>query len=778
MNRPFFFLGILFAILAAGPCCASPGKGLSASHEEHLVVQPRLYSVPLSAVRITGGPFLHAQEMDRRWLDSMDPDRYLSGFRSEAGLPTSVPRYGGWESAGCSGHAFGHFLSAASMMYAVTGDRALLDKIDYCIDALEECQQKEGTGLLAGFERSRALFEELRHGDIRSQGFDLNGGWVPFYTLHKEFAGLVDVCRHTPNKKALGVLIRFADWLDDLVAGLTDEQMNAILICEHGGITESLADVYVLTGDKKYLDLARRFDHEEILRPLAAGQDSLPGKHANTQIPKIVGAIREYECSGEKRYRHIAEYFWDRVVNHHTYAIGGNSEYEHFGAPDMLANRLSDGTCETCNTYNMLKLTRYLFQLEPSAALTRYYERALYNQILASQNPDDGMVCYMSPLGSGHRKGFCLPFDSFWCCVGSGMENHARYGEFIYFTDARDDLYVNLYIPSTLEWKVRGLKLEQITEFPYSDEVRFRIETAKPQRFELNLRWPEWAVGGCELTVNGRPVKQQAEPGAYVGIRRTWRSGDEVRFVLRQSLYSEPIPGDSTLRAYFYGPVVLSSVLGDKEEIPVIVSDDLDDASASIKCTDKKQLRFETLTARPGQKELIPYFEVGGRRMMLYFRHFPAATWEEQLAALRLHEHREKWLRERTVSQFTPGEMQPECDHNFRGEKTTPHEWEGRKYRESLGGWFSFDMAVDPDQPNTLYCTYWGNRFYNHSFDIEVEGVKVGFENIHNWGAQYVERSYKIPEELTSGREKVTVTLRAIREDAVAGPLFDCRIMK
>ena len=777
MNRKHFSACMLFAVLALGCIPAAAAAGTGGDTQTRIVVRQARRSVPLGDVRITGGPFLHAQEMDRRWLLSMDPDRFLSGFRSEAGIETLVPRYGGWENSGASGHAFGHYLSAMAMMYAATGDEAVLEKIDYCVDALAECQEKEGTGLLAGFERSRALFDELARGDIRSQGFDLNGGWVPFYTLHKEFAGLVDICRYTPNKKAITVLVRFADWLDSLVSKLSDEQMARILVCEHGGMTEALADVYVLTGDDKYLDLARRFDHREFLRPLAEGLDSLPGKHANTQIPKIVGAIREYECSGEERYRRIAEYFWDRVVNHHSYAIGGNSEHEHFGAPDMLANRLSEGTCETCNTYNMLKLTHHLYLLDPRAEYADYYERALYNQILASQNPDDGMVCYMSPLGPGNRKTFSLPYDSFWCCVGSGMENHARYGEFVYHTDDSDGLYVNLYIPTVFDWKARGLRIDMTTEFPYSDEIRLRVDGDSRQRFALHLRYPEWAAG-YDVTVNGRAVKAGIGADRYVAIERKWRPGDEVRLTLRQTIRSEAIPGDTTLRAYLYGPVVLSSVLADDEEIPVIVTDRMSDAGAQIECTDREKLRFETRSAQPVQKELIPYFEVGGRRMMVYYRHFPTATWKDRLEEMRMREHREEWLRERTVSQFTPGEMQPERDHAFRGEKTQPHEFQGRKYRETIGGWFSFDMAVDPDVVNTLYCTYWGNRFYNHSFDIEIDGQKIGFENIHNWGAQYVERSYRIPEELTSGKTEVTVTLRAIREDAVAGPLFECRIMR
>ena len=443
----------------------------------------------------------------------------------------------------------------------------------------------------------------------------------------------------------------------------------------------------------------------------------------------------------------------------------------------MLANRLSEGTCETCNTYNMLKLTRHLFQTDPKSRYADYYERALYNQILASQNPDDGMVCYMSPMSSGSRKTFSLPFDSFWCCVGTGMENHAHYGEFIYFTDGGNEVFVNLYIPSTFDWEAQGVTLEQKTEFPYSDEIQFRISTPRARRFALYLRRPSWAAG-CEVTVNGRPVKAKTDEAGYIRLDRKWHDNDEVCLLVKQTLRSEAIPGDSTQRAYLYGPVVLSALLAEDEAVPVIVADEMSDAASLVKCTDPASLRFETRTTRPVQKELIPYFEVGGRRMMVYFRHFPETTWQEQLAELRMREDREAWLREHTVSQFTLGEMQPERDHNFHGEKTQPHEFEGRKYRESLGGWFSFDMKVDPDRPNTLYCTYWGNRFYNHSFDIEVNGKKIGFENIHNWGPRYIERSYQIPDELTSGREQVTVTLRAIREDAVAGPLFDCRVMR
>lgn len=739
-----------------------------------------LQPIPLNNIRITDGPFLHAQNMDKNWLLSMDPDRFLSGFRSEAGLKTDVPRYGGWENSGASGHAFGHYLSAMSMMYASTGDARLLKRIDYCLDALSECQEHEGTGLIAGFERSRDLFSEIAEGDIRSQGFDLNGGWVPFYTLHKEFAGLVDICNYCPAataKKAEKILVKFADWLYETVKDLSHDQMQTILHCEHGGMTESLADIYVITGDRKYLDLARRFDHDMILRPLAAHQDSLPGKHANTQIPKIVGAIREYECTGISRYYEIAEYFWDRVVNHHSYVIGGNSEYEHFGAPDMLATRLSDGNCETCNTYNMLKLTEHLFQIDPKTEYADYYERALYNQILASQNPQDGMVCYMSPMGSGYRKTYSLPYDSFWCCVGSGMENHAKYGKFIYFTDSSDNLYINLFIPNKMEWESRGIKITMDTQFPYSDTVCLKMETDKPQKFYVSLRHPEWAKD-ISVYVNDKELKYKKSQGGYIRIGKKWETGDRIQFTLKQTIHSEAVPGDSTQRAYLYGPLVLASLLGNDEDIPIIVADSLLPAESLVRIKDRLNLKFETLTAEPQQKELIPYFKTGGNRMMVYFHHYPTSTWKQQLTELRARSDKEEWIKKYTVSQFSPGEMQPERDHNFKGENTLPHEFNGKKYRESLGGWFSFEMEVDPSSANTLYCTYWGNRFENHSFDIEVDGEKIGFENIHNWGNQYVERSYLIPERLTKGKTKITVTLRAVRKDAIAGPLFNCRIMR
>ena len=746
--------------------------------EPYVVVKQQVYPFSLKDVRLTPGIFQKAMELDKKWLLDLEADRFLCGFREEAGLKPKAPRYGGWETSGASGHTFGHYLSACAMMYAATGDEELLKKLDYIIGELDSCQQTVGTGFLAGFPRSKALFEEIARGDIRSNGFDLNEGWVPVYTIHKLFAGLIDVYRYTGDQRCYRILIRLSDWWVKIFKGLNDEQVAKILHCEHGGINEAMADVYALTGDRKYLELANRLNDRVLMDPLARREDKLSGKHANTQVPKVVGAIRQFELGCDSSYYTIADFFWNTVVHHHTYVIGGNSEAEHFGMPGKLCDRVTEKTCETCNTYNMLKLTKHLFQLQPTVEKADYYERALYNQILASQNPDDGMVCYFAPLASGSRKTYSSPYDAFWCCVGTGFENHARYGEFIYFTNDQDDLFVNLFIPSELNWKERGIRVTQRTSFPESDSIVYRFDMKKRQKFTLHLRYPSWAQAGYTLAVNGQPVGEETEPGQYLTISRKWAPGDEVTYVLKQTVRSEGILGDSTVRAYLNGPVVLAAPLADEQAVPVIVSERLTDAGHIVKRVGDG-LHFKTTCAEPENVGLIPYYRIGGRRMMVFFNHFKPEEWKIRQADLAKRQDRERWLKEQTVSQFSPGEMQPERDHQLKGEKTQPGEFNGHKFREAKeGGWFSFEMEVLPDRPMNLLCKYWGGIVYWHMFDILIDNVLVAQENVHNWGDQFVERNYKIPLELTKGKSKVTVTLKAADEKNTAGPLFDCRIMK
>jgi DUF1680 family protein len=539
-----------------------------------VIVGAATQPIPLDQVRLLDSPFKAAQDRDVAWLLQLEPDRLLHSFRTEAGLEPKGEVYGGWEQQGVAGHSLGHYLSALSLAWASTGNEELKRRADYIVTELAECQAAQGDGYVAAIPKGREAFARIAQGDLTVEPFNLNGIWVPWYTLHKLFAGLLDAHLYTGNEQALGVAVALGDWTEGITKDLSEEQFESMLACEHGGINESLAELYARTGDDRFLALSHRFHHKAVLDPLAAGEDCLPGLHANTQIPKIIGLARRYELAGSTKDKVAASFFWDRVVQHHLYAMGGHSNDEHFGPPDELSERLGIQTAETCNTYNMLKLTRHLWQWAPSIEKADFYERALYNHILAAQNPEDGMVCYYMPLKPGHFKTYSTPFDSFWCCTGTGMENHVRYGEFIY-AQGEDGLYVNLYIPSELDWKSRETTVRIETDFPESEEVALHISAKTPQTYTLYLRIPGWTAGIPEVKVNDEAVDAVARPGSYLAIPREWRDGDEVSLRLPMALRTEAMPDNPNRIAFAYGPVVLAADLGPIEdeapEVPVLL---------------------------------------------------------------------------------------------------------------------------------------------------------------------------------------------------------------
>ncbi|MCC6142214.1 MAG: glycoside hydrolase family 127 protein, partial [Candidatus Hydrogenedentes bacterium] len=530
----------------------------------------------LGQVRLLDGPFKEAQDRDIAYLLELEPDRLLHSFRTEAGLDPKGEVYGGWEQQGVAGHSLGHYLSACSLGYAATGNEALKRRVDYIVKELAECQAAHGDGYVAAIPKGREAFAKLSRGELQVEPFNLNGIWVPWYTLHKLLAGLLDAHLYTGNEQALEIATDLGDWAIEITKNLGDDQFQAMLACEHGGMNESLAELYGRTGDERFLDLSYRFHHKAVLDPLAAGEDCLPGLHANTQIPKIIGLARRYELDGGSKDRITAEFFWDRVVQHHLYAMGGHSDDEHFGPPDQLSERLGEKTAETCNTYNMIKLTRHLWDWFPIVEKADFYERALYNHILASQNPEDGMVCYYMPLKPGHFKTYSTPFDSFWCCTGTGMENHVRYGEFIYATRP-EGLYVNLYIPSELNWQCRDATVRIETTFPESEEITLHFAAKKPQTFTLYLRIPGWAANLPEVTLNGEKLNAVAAPGSYLTISREWREGDTITLRLPMALRTEPMPDNPSRIAFAYGPLILAADLGPIEgkapEVPVLLAD-------------------------------------------------------------------------------------------------------------------------------------------------------------------------------------------------------------
>jgi DUF1680 family protein len=503
------FLGSASVIALAGPAFAR-----IVVDEKPIKVRP----LPLSAVRLKPSVFLDAVETNRRTLLSLSPERLLHNFYASAGLPTKGETYGGWEARGIAGHTLGHYLSALSLLFAQTGDAAVRERLRHTVAEMARIQAAHGDGYVGGttVERDgkvidgKIVFEEIRKGDIRTGGFDINGGWVPLYTWHKVHAGLIDAVRFGDVTEAMPVMLAMAGYLGTILEGLDDAQMQKLLAAEHGGLNDSYAETYALTGNPRWRRLAERIYHQKILAPLAAGKDDLPGLHANTQIPKLIGLARLYELTGEQRHADAARFFHKTVAEHHSYVIGGNSEREHFGPPDQIASRITERTCEACNSYNMLKLTRHLYGWQPDAALFDYYERIHLNHLLAHQHPETGMFVYFMPLSAGARRTYSTPEDSFWCCVGSGLETHAKHGESIFWHDDHA-LFVNLFIPSTAAWKARGLEVALDTGYPFSERVTLRITKAPKAATAIALRLPGWCDAPT-LALNGTPSRSIAPP--------------------------------------------------------------------------------------------------------------------------------------------------------------------------------------------------------------------------------------------------------------------------
>jgi DUF1680 family protein len=513
----------------------------------------------LESVRLLDGPFSKAQARNAQYLHKLEPDRLLHNFRVNAGLTPKAPVYGGWESQEpwieirCHGHTLGHYLSACSMQFAATGDRTFKQYADYIVAELADCQRARKSGLICAFPDGATQLER----SVRGEKF----AGVPWYTMHKIFAGLRDAHLFTGNKQALDVLVRLSDWAWDVTHELSESAMQTLLDREHGGMNEILADVYALTQEDKYLQLAKRFSHRALLDPLAEGKDVLDGLHSNTQIPKVIGFARLYEITREERYLKAAQFFWERIVRARSFVTGGNGDGEHFFPPDEFEQHLpSAKTMETCCTHNLLKLTRKLFEIDPRPAYADYYERALFNGILASQDPDSGMVTYFQATRPGYVKLYCTPFDSFWCCTGSGIENHTKYGDSIYFRND-ESIFVNLFIASTLDWPERGVKLTQRTRFPEEDRARFTIEADKPQWLALRIRHPSWCRTAT-VTINGKRQVVSNEPSSYVLVERKWRTGDEIEVHLPMHLHTEALPGEANIVAALYGPIVLVGRMG------------------------------------------------------------------------------------------------------------------------------------------------------------------------------------------------------------------------
>jgi len=747
------------------------------------VISFRALPFQISDVKLLDGPFKHATELNEQSLLNYEPDRFLAKFRIEAGLEPKAENYHGWEDETLAGHSLGHYLSAICMMFQTTGNEEFARRANYIVDQLAECQNADDSGYIGAFKNGKKIFEEqVAKGDIRSHGFDLNGLWSPFYTMHKVMAGLNDAYELCGNEKALEVNLKFADWIYSIINDLNDEQIQEMLNCEYGGINEELAELYAETGDQKYLRMAHVLHHKVILDSLAHQKDILAGKHANTQIPKVIGEARLYELTGDKTSYKIAEFFWKRVVEHHSYVTGGNGDHEYFGPPDTLRNRLSNETTESCNVYNMLKLSKHLFMWEASPKVADFYERALFNHILSSQHPENGHVIYNLSLEMGGFKVYQNP-EWFTCCVGSGMENHSKYSLNIYYRN-NEELFVNQFIASELNWKEKGLKLRQETQYPEGQGTAFEFTCEKPVNLTLQIRYPYWAKNGVKILVNGEPSKITQSPQNFVAIHRNWQTGDRVEVEFPFSLRLEHMPDDSNRVALMYGPLVMAGDLGPENDpkaadpmyVPVLMVDDRNPEEWITPLGNESNTFITNDVGRPMDVTFRPFYTVHNRNYSVYFDLFDQAGWKKYQTEYEAKQAVLKKLNQQTVDYFELGEMQPERDHNFRSEKTWTEEFKHKKYREAdRGGWFAFDMRIKKGVAQQLVFEYYGGFPGGKTFDILVNGYKIVTENISNVKpGEFFYAYYNLPINLVEENEKISVKLLP-HEGHRAGPLFSAR---
>lgn len=535
--------------------------------KKHDVVEFRAKAFPLNDVKLLPSRFRDNLERDSAWMVSLPVASLVHSFRTTAGVQAgreggymTVKKLGGWESLDCElrGHAIGHLTSAFALMYAATGENIFKQKGDSIITALKEVQAAHGTGYLSAYPE-RLIDRNLAGKSV----------WAPWYTLHKILSGLIDQYLYAENEDALKIAKGMGDWAYNKLQGIGEEQRAKMLRNEFGGINEAFYNLYAVTGNENYRWLARFFYHNGVMDPLKQGNADLGTLHTNTFIPKTLAEARNYELSGDEDSRRLTEFFYDIMLCDHTFVTGCSSDKEHYFPVKDFAKHLSGYTGETCCTYNMLKLARHLFCRTADESIADYYERALLNQILGQQDPQTGMVHYFQPMLSGSYKVYSTPWNSFWCCVGSGFENHAKYAEAVYYHNG-DELFVNLFIPTVLSWKDKGISITQRTDFPKSETTSLTV--SGNGKFTMKLRYPSWS-GKAVVKVNGKKVAT-GKAGSYITIARNWKDGDRVEATFPMSIHAETAHGDASRVALLYGPVVLAGELGtDGMQSPAPFSD-------------------------------------------------------------------------------------------------------------------------------------------------------------------------------------------------------------
>lgn len=773
-----------------------------------LAGQTRLYpnEFPLGDVSLLDGPFSNARDLNLEVLFQYDVDRLLAPYRKEAGLPKKAECYPNWD--GLDGHVAGHYLSAMAMNFKATSNAECGRRMSYMLSELKTCQDAHaathadwGTGYAGGFPNSEKLWSTFKKGDFSVY----YSSWAPFYNLHKMYAGLRDAWLYCGNEEARTLFLRFCDWGIDLTSALSDDQMQQMLGVEHGGMNEMFADAFQMTGDSRYLIAAKRFSHRALLDPLSEGVDNLDNKHANTQIPKFTGFARIAELDPDLRFGRAGRFFWETVTANRSLVFGGNSRREHFPARDACVDFVNvvDGP-ESCNSYNMLKLTEHLFRSRPSAHYADYYERTLFNHILSAQHPEHGGYVYFTPARPRHYRVYSAPNEAMWCCVGTGMENFGQANRFIY-TRSRDSLFLNLFVASDLRWPEKGMKIRQETRFPFEERTKLTVLEGS-SRFTLLVRYPGWVdKGAMKLFVNGKAVAIDSAPSSYVGIKRKWKKGDTVQIELPMRNRVEPLPNVPEYLAFTRGPIVLAAKTGTEDlkglvaddgrwsqyaggallpvdQAPILIEEDIRNIADRLMPVQDNPLHFklDVKMINPVDLELEPFYGIHDSRYMLYWLALTPDGYKTYLDSLARVEAEKLALESRTVDHVAAGEQQPETDHAMRKEKSNTGNNLNAFWRDaSDGGFFSYDLATRSENGLSLWVRYWGAEWGSRKFDILIDDAPLAAEdNTGRWNQSlFRDVVYAIPDSMVQGKSRIRVKFRA-SPGSTAGAVYGVRLLR
>lgn len=780
-------------------------------------VNTKISLFPLSNLRITGGQFKHIMDLDHDYLLTLEPDKLLSWFRREAGLTPKATPYPGWESetavnrSPLSGHIMGFYLSSMAMMYASTGDEKIIDRLKYTLAGLQECQQANQNGYLLPTINGKHIFEDVAAGNFKtsnpfitstSSDMDYNY-WEPVYVLNKIMLGLnrVYLDCHLPLAKA--ILVSTAHWFGTgIIDKLSHEQLQQLLFCEHGSINESFVNVYQLTGNKKYLQWAQRLNDEKMLLPASKGDDILNGWHANTQIPKFTGFENIYNYTGDKSLSNAARFFWSAVVNNRSWVIGGNSTAEHFFPKSDFDKRITEpGGPESCNSVNMMRLTEALYQDYAEPEKLDYYERVLYNHILANYNPENGMCVYYTSMRPGHYKVYSSLYDSFWCCTGTGFEAPAKFAQMTYAHDT-EHLYINLFMPATLNWAEKGLQVVQTTRFPDQDDSKITMHLKSPTSMSIRIRRPQWLTNASSgILVNGKKQNIKVVNG-YAEINRLWSDGDEIDLDLKGKLQIETLSDSNKYIAFLYGPIVLAAKVADHglkkddftqvqtgfavQTIPLNEAPSFTGGVNQLKKTIKRvkgsKLEY-ALTAEDGKSvDLVPFNQIAFSRYAVYFRHADSkGFYDNEIANDKRIATEKQELDQATVDRIIIGDHQSEQQHQFQGVFSNSGGAADNGWRDANhGGYFMYNLKLAGNKPYRIYMVFSGNDEGARIFDLLVDGrLLKTLDHSHkvasaNGGLYPV--VIDVPEVLTKDKDNITIKLQAHRNNT-AGGIFDLRLL-